>query len=546
MHSYTRLRPLIVAALIIVMLFAGTVSAFAVSFDDSYCERNFKKEKLWTSEIRPNDFYGHEYDSENGVYKYDWIHQIWDEDHDQLYVQERYDLTVKMKHIIVSDGEFLDSVTYGINVADFTTDTLITYYKSVDDIETPEGFGRMALKVDGYDAVYIYSESKTPGDGNGVMPYATNSGTVYVPILDAPNQDGRINTLVIRAGISGYNFDLYDTMVGEYLGLLQALPCTIDLQCKQQEFKKGAPSAAKMAADDETGKEEKKGISPVVPVVAAVAVAGAGIAVAAGKAGSAKKAKTPVQTSPAPAVRPATPPMTAPKPAEPPKPEKTPEEIKKEEYIEKLRDKYGYEDDKELKKAIMRQQIHNEKMGYIHQADEAWADAALDTAEKSKKVADVTIDVAAEMSGAQGKAAKNIYKGLTEAAEAAGEIMTGRDAAEAITEAVVDTSVGVIENEANGFRQKFIANTVGESGKKFASTYMKTEGDLIKSIDAANDGAQEGAAGALIDGVTDGLVDKGIAKAAAPAKEAVKETLKDGVNASKTFAQDMIKGSLEE
>lgn len=535
------------------LLLAAAVPAGAVTFDDSYCERSFKGEKLWTSNYRKNDFYGHQYDTENGVYSYDWVRQIWDKDHKQLYVQERYDLTVSMKMIIKSQGEMLDSVTYGIGVASMSTDYLDTRYKSVDEIPTPEGYKRMNIKVDGRDAVYIYTTSKTPGDGKGVMPYASNTGVIHITITDAKNQDGKYNTLAIDCGINGYNFDLFDSMEKEYLSLIKSLPCTIKLDREAKEFKKGAPTGGSSSG------EKKTSVLPVLGVGAAV-VGGTAVAVTEAKkkkealvtpkpsgSGNGTASKPAAPPKPAAPVKPAEPPkaVTPVKPAEPPKPVKTEEELQKERYLEKLKEKYGEEDEKELKKAIMRKQIHNEKMGYIYQADEAWADAALDTAEKSKKVADVTIDVAAELSGPQGKVAKNIYTGLTEMAEATGEVMTGRDAVEAFTEATVDASVGVIENEANGFSQKFVANTWGEGAKNFASTYMKTDGDLMKSLDAANEGIQDGAVSALVDGVTDGLVDKAVAKAAVPAKEAARETLKAGVDASKTFSQDMIKDSLK-
>ena len=228
------------------------------------------------------------------------------------------------------------------------------------------------------------------------------------------------------------------------------------------------------------------------------------------------------------------------------KPAKTEDEIKHEEYIEKLKEKYGYEDEKELKKAIMEKQIHNEKLGYIAQADMAYADAALDTAEKTKKVADISADVVAELGGAKGKVFKNIYTGLTETAEAAGEIISGRDAVEALTEAAVDSSIGVIQNQADGFRQKLAANVFGSGARDFADTYLETGGDLVKAIDAADDAVKSSALDTVIDVGTDGLVDKAMGKAVIDAgKEAAEEALKAGVNASKTFSQDLIKDSVK-
>lgn len=555
------LTALLIAGLV---LAANTVCLFAVTFDDTYCERNFKGEKLWTSTIRPNDFKGTDVHAENGVYHFDWVHQIWDKDHKQLYTQERYDIQIlNFNPIVENIGEWLDGIWYSVTIPG-DDPFLRPYYSSVEEIPTPDGCHRMELKVSGYDAVYIYTEDRTPGDGNGVLPYTYNKGYVYVPLVDAPNERGLINTLEFVCSIQGYNYELFDAHIGEYLSLLQALPCTIQITKEEKVFKKGAPTSGTVSSpeEEEASGEEKDsgGLSPLVPVAIGGAVVVGG-AIAVGKAlapkkpvvpakssapvsqpkPAAPKAAEPVKTEPAP--KPAEPPKPteSTKPAEPPKPEKTPEEIKKEQYVEKLKEKYGYEDEKELKKAIMRDQIHNEQMGYIYQKDEAFADAALDTAEKAQKIADVTIDVAAELSGPEGKVAKNIYTGLKEFAEAGGEIMTGRDAAEALTEATVDASVGVIENEANGFTQKLAANAYGEGAKKFASTYMKTEGDLMKSLDAANDGIIEGTETAVFESVTDAAVGKAVGKAAKPADEALAKTLENGVNASKAFAQDLIK-----
>ena len=238
---------------------AGASPAQAVQYDDSYCERSFKGQQLWLSELSPNNFYGQKYDTENGIYRYDWVHQLWDKDHKQLYRQEKYDMTVSMKHVLVTQGEWLDSVTYSVSVADYSTDYLETRYRSVKDIETPEGFSRREVKVSGYDAVYIYSESRTPG-GDGVMPYAENSGTLYVPIVDAPNVQGKINTLLIRCSINGYNFGLFDSMLPDFYALIDALPCTITVEQKTEEFKAAKdekkPEKPKTRDDDEDEDED--------------------------------------------------------------------------------------------------------------------------------------------------------------------------------------------------------------------------------------------------------------------------------------------------
>ena len=372
---------------------------FAVEFDDTYCDLEFKGEKLWMSEINPKKPFGHVYDTENGIYKYDWVHQVWDADHKELYVQERYSMTVEMKYLQKAAGEMLDSMSYQIKVADHSDDKLLTQYGSVDDVPTPDGYSRMNIKVSGYDAVYVYTEIKTEGDGNGVVSQASNHGKIYVPITNAPNERGVINTLVIECVLSGESFALFDSMIGEYLGYIQALPCTITLDREEKVFKKGAPTGSSAVTENENDSEEdgagkdasseKKGLSPVV-IVAGVAVVAAGAAVAV-KAKSGKKTKRD-------AVK---------KPDETVKPAKTEEEIKHDQYIEKLRDKYGCEDEKELKKAIMEKQIHNEKLGYIAQADMAYTDAAVETAEGSKKVADVSADIVAELGGAKGKVFKN-------------------------------------------------------------------------------------------------------------------------------------------
>lgn len=553
------------------MIACCTTTVFAADFDDTYCDSEFKGEKLWTSDISPKKLTGHSYDTENGVFKYDWVHQIWDGDHEQLYVQEKYAMTVEMKKILEVQGEMLENVSYSFEVASGSDDKLQTQYSSLDDIATPDGYSRMDLKVAGYDAVYIYTESKTPGDGDGVLPYADNHGTIYVPIADAKNQLGKLNTLVIKCGINGSSMDLFDSMLPDYMNTLQALPCSITVDKQEQVFKEGAPAGAsstdagqKEEKSDKKGdgektseksskKEEKandsgekKGSAPVVPIVAAaVVVCGAAVAVK-GKSGkkpeSEKSEKAEKSEKKPESKKGSEPEKSAKESGHDEKPSKTEEEIKHEKYVEKLKEKYGTDDEKELRKEIMEKQIHNEKLGYIAQADMAYADAALDTAEGAKKVADISVDVIAEINGPEGKVAKNIYTGLTEAAEAVGEVIAGRDAASAITEAVVDSSIGIIQNQADGFAQKFAANTIGGGARDFADTYLETDGDLVKAIDAADAAVKSGAAGAVIDGVIDGIADEAAGKVIADAgKKLSEEAVKTGIDAGKTLAQDIIK-----
>lgn len=232
-----------------------TTTVFAADFDDTYCDSEFKGEKLWTSDISPKKLTGQSYDTENGIFKYDWVHQIWDSDHEQLYVQEKYAMTVEMKKILEVQGEMLENVSYSFEVAAQSDDKLQTQYSSLDEIETPDGYSRMDLKVSGYDAVYIYTESSSPGDGDGVLPYAENRGTVYVPIADAPNQFGKLNTLVIRCVIKGSNMELFDSMLPDYMNTLQALPCSIAVEKQEQVFKEGASAGA--SSKDDGQKEER-------------------------------------------------------------------------------------------------------------------------------------------------------------------------------------------------------------------------------------------------------------------------------------------------
>ena len=266
--------------LCMLLMLCSITPVFAADFDDTYCGLEFKGEKLWMSDIDPKNLSGHIYDSENGIYKYDWVHQIWDTEHEQLYIQEKYSMTVDMKALYRAEGEMLDSMSYQIKVADYSDDRLLTQYSSVDDIPTPDGYNRMNINVSGYDAVYVYTESKSEGDGNGVVSQANNHGNIYVPIAGAPNERGKINTLKIECVIKGESLALFDSMIGEYMGYIQALPCTITLDRQEKIFKKGAAAGTSANAGNDTGSEKitseddtrgenssnEKGTSPIVPV----------------------------------------------------------------------------------------------------------------------------------------------------------------------------------------------------------------------------------------------------------------------------------------
>ncbi len=202
-------------------------------YDDTQCDDSFDNEKLWRSKWNEHSFDGEYYDKDNGIFYADWIHQVWDDEHKQLYLQERYDMTVKMQKLESQNGEWLDDAWYSIEVAD-----CIGYYKNLDEINMLDGQSRMELKVDGYDAVYVYSEDRDPGDPQGgVLPYAWNKGKVYVQIGDLPNCYGKVSMLVIGCDIQGYSFDIFDSMLEEYLSLLQSLPCDIEVEKEEQVFR---------------------------------------------------------------------------------------------------------------------------------------------------------------------------------------------------------------------------------------------------------------------------------------------------------------------
>lgn len=218
-------------------------------YDDTYFERYIDNKEMWMSHWNSGSEYGYKVDPENGVYYYDWVRQIWDVDHTQLFMQERYDMTVHMNQIQAQQGESMDYAYYTIKVDDYSYCHLSTQYQSLDEIDTPSECSRMNIKVAGYDAVYIYQEYRDEGDGYGILPYTYNKGTVYVQIDDAPNCYGNPNMLRIQGDMSGYNFDIFDSMLPEYLALIKNLPCTIDLKSEAEEF-------APMPAEEEPFEED--------------------------------------------------------------------------------------------------------------------------------------------------------------------------------------------------------------------------------------------------------------------------------------------------
>ncbi len=629
-------------------------------YDDTQCGDSFDNEKLWRSKWNEHSFDGEFYDKENGIFYADWIHQVWDDEHKQLYLQERYDMTVSMQKIQSQRGEWLDDVWYSIEVAD-----CIGYYKSLDEINMLDEQSRMELKVDGYDAVYIYSEGRDPGNSNGVLPYSWNHGKVYVQIGDYPNCYGKVSMLVIACTIDGYNFDIYDSMFADYISQIKSLPCKIDVKKEEQVFKEidtgkesetkdpgyvkysgrltytngavnkyGQPWPDLMDFDGDgdidyadrqiqhvlvhnpDALDTPEGAMLVITAVI-VAIAGAGgsaFAVLSGGIGSGisgsgirldfsgeenedssdTETKKETEKTPDPGpnddlgpyisrdadgdlnVRdPAsgenrlykangdgtyTNPLTGATYTEEELKdslesraenaslirkddaardaaiydqrdenekrsqfgidiEKQAQEelerqnavIEHESYVEGLELKYG-EEGKELKKAIMTEQINAEVEGNRQMAKEAYLEAGQKTAESTEKAADVAIDVLAEVTGEEGKAIKDAYtftkSTLAKGAEAYAE---GRSVTQGMVHGAVEGAVSVGQNHADGAANKFAANVGGDMFKTALDATAKGEEvDFAKVAEsggmaALNTAVDVGfdAAGEVVKGVAD-------------------------------------------
>lgn len=228
-------------------------------------------------------------------------------------------------------------------------------------------------------------------------------------------------------------------------------------------------------------------------------------------------------------------------------------EIEHESYVEGLEIKYG-EEGKELKKAIMNEQIEAEVEGNRQMAKEAYLEAGQKTAESTEKAADVAIDVLAEVTGEEGKAIKDAYtftkSTLAKGAEAYAE---GRSVTQGMVHGAIEGAVSVGQNHVDGAANKLAANVGGDMFKTALDSTAKGEKvDFTKVVEsggmaALNTAVDLGfdAAGDVVKGIGN-LGDDTVAtvfktaisseSAADAAKAGINDLAKDGVE--KLFKTD--------
>lgn len=160
-------------------------------------------------------------------------------------------------------------------------------------------------------------------------------------------------------------------------------------------------------------------------------------------------------------------------------------EIEHDSYVENLEIKYG-EEGKELKKAIMQEQINAEVESNEHMADEAYLAAGQKTAESTEKAADIAIDVLAEVTGEEGKAIKDAYtftkSTLSRGAEAYAE---GKSITKGMVHGALEGAINVGQNRADGATEKMIANVAGDMTKTALEATAKGEKvDFMKVVES--------------------------------------------------------------
>ena len=219
-------------------------------------------------------------------------------------------------------------------------------------------------------------------------------------------------------------------------------------------------------------------------------------------------------------------------------------EIEHESYVEGLEIKYG-EEGKELRKAIMKEQIDAEVEGNRQMAKEAYLEAGQKTAESTEKAADVAIDVLAEVTGEEGKAIKDAYtftkSTLAKGAEAYAE---GRSVTKGMVHGAIEGAVSVGQNHVDGAANKLAANVGGDMFKTALDATAKGEKvDFAKVAEsggmaALNTAVDVGAdlAGDAVKGVMGDSAEKVLGSVFET--EVTKEALTDGV---KTMAGDLTK-----
>ncbi|HJJ48759.1 MAG TPA: hypothetical protein O0X39_07235 [Methanocorpusculum sp.] len=197
------------------------------------------------------------------------------------------------------------------------------------------------------------------------------------------------------------------------------------------------------------------------------------------------------------------------------------EELNHQDYVDKVHEKYGTTDDKEIRKEQIKKNIENANNTDRYMQRDVELGAVQDTAEGVEKVADVAVDVLGDMTGPAGKVVKDTYTATksvgTRLSEAHAENHYGKkmygDAhkdvsyTEAVGQGIVEGGVGVLQNHYDS-GWKGAAAHIGGEGVKSAADALRNGKDVTSAvIDGAKSGAENYAVKKGIEYVADSATD---------------------------------------
>ncbi len=192
-----------------------------------------------------------------------------------------------------------------------------------------------------------------------------------------------------------------------------------------------------------------------------------------------------------------------------------------QDYVDKVHEKYGTTDDKEIRKEQIKKYIENANNADYWQQRETELAAAQNTAEGVEKVADVAVDVLGDMTGAAGKVVKDTYTATkaigTRLSEAHAENHYGKKMegaghkdvsyTDALGQGIVDGGVGVLQNRYDS-GWKGAAASVGGDAAKAAADALRNGKDVGTAVlDGAKSGAENYAVKKGIEYVADSATD---------------------------------------
>lgn len=181
---------------------------------------------------------------------------------------------------------------------------------------------------------------------------------------------------------------------------------------------------------------------------------------------------------------------------------------KHQDYVNKIHEKYGTTDDKEIRKEQIKKAIENANNADYWMQRDVELEAAQNTAEVVEKVADVAVDVIGDMTGPTGKAIKDTYTATkaigTRLSEAYAE---NKSYTEALGQGIVEGGVGVLQNHYDS-GWKGAAASVGGDAAKAAADALRNGKDVGTAVlDGAKSGAENYAVKKGIEYVADSATD---------------------------------------